>query len=177
MMRFRPLVTSACALALLLLLCAVPAHAVDPTQMPTPQLEARYLALTHEFRCPVCEDETLADSDEQYAAEVRQQIRTMLLAGDSDRQIRDYLVSRYSAFITFKPAYSLRNAWLWLAPVVLLLIGILVAWRIIRARSALVGGDTDPVDDDLVLQPAVERGDGSLPAPRGSPALKSASPR
>lgn len=177
MTRVWPLVTSACAFALLLLLCTVPAHAVDPTRMPTPQLEARYLALTHEFRCPVCEDESLADSDEPYAAEVRQQIRSMLLAGDSDRQISDFLVSRYTAFITFKPAYSLRNAWLWLAPVVLLVIGILVAWRIIRARSELVDQDAAPVDDDLILQPAPQPPDARLRDRRPTPAVKSATPR
>jgi cytochrome c-type biogenesis protein CcmH len=185
MTRVRLLVTSACAFALLLFLCTVPAHAVDPTQMPTPQLEARYLALTHQFRCPVCEDETLADSDEPYAAEVRQQIRSMLLAGDSDRQIRDFLVSRYTAFITFKPAYSLRNAWLWLAPFVLLAIGLVIAARIIRARSALVAEDVAPVDDDLILEPDAEsRADARAEAraapivePRARPAIKSASPR
>ncbi len=163
-MRARLLGPCACALALLLL-AALPAHAVDTTRMPTPALEARYLTLTHEFRCPVCEDESLADSDEAYAGEIRTQIRQMLLAGQSDGQIRDYLVSRYSEFITFKPEYSLRNAWLWLAPVVLLLVGILVAVRIIRARAALVDQDVEPVEDDLIADP------------RMSPAGKSAVPR
>jgi cytochrome c-type biogenesis protein CcmH len=138
----------ACAFALVLLSWLVPAHAVDPTQLPTPQLQARYLKLTHEFRCPVCQSETLADSEEQYAAEVRHQIRDMLLAGKSDAQIRDYLVSRYSEFILFKPEYSLRNAWLWLSPVVLLVIGVIVALKIIRARSALVAEDDWTGEDE-----------------------------
>ncbi|MGB6449659.1 MAG: cytochrome c-type biogenesis protein [Steroidobacteraceae bacterium] len=164
-MRAGLLAAGACAFALLLLVGAPPAHAVDPTQMPTPALEARYLALTHQFRCPVCENESLADSDEEYASEIRTQIRQMLLAGQSDRQIRDYLVSRYSEFITFKPEYSLRNAWLWLAPVVLLIVGILVALRIIRARTALVDQDVESVEDDLIVDS------------RMSPAGKSTSPR
>jgi len=134
--------------ALLLGASARVALAIDPAQMPTPALEARYLALTHQFRCPVCQNETLADSNEDVAGEVRAQIRTMLLEGKSDAQIRDYLVSRYSEFILFKPEYSLRNAWLWLSPVVLLIVGVFIAMRIIRARSALVAEDDWSGEDD-----------------------------
>lgn len=144
---------------------AWPAHAIDAAQMPTPALQARYVALTHEFRCPVCQSESLANSDAEVAAEIRAQIRRLLLAGDSDRQIRDYLVSRYTQFLLLKPEYSLRNAWLWLAPVILLVVGVIVAARIIRARSALVAADTEPVDDDLILDT------------HASPAAKSATPR
>lgn len=124
------------------------ALAIDPAQMPTPALQARYIALLHQFRCPVCQNETLADSNEDVAGEVRAQIRTMLLEGKSDAQIRDYLVSRYSEFILFKPEYSLRNAWLWLSPLVLLIVGAFVAMRIIRARSALVAEDPWTGEDD-----------------------------
>ncbi len=152
MMRIRLLVTSACAcLGLLVLVCATPAHAVDPTQMPTPELQARYLTLTHEFRCPVCQSESLANSDAEVAAEIRAQIKRMLLAGKSNREIRDYLVSRYTQFLLLKPEYSLRNAWLWLSPFILLAIAILVAVRVIRMRSALVADDDQSIDDELIL--------------------------
>ncbi len=178
-MRARLLAAGACAVAFaaLALLGALPAHAIDPARMPTPQLEARYLTLTHEFRCPVCQNETLADSGEPVAAELRQQIRKMLLEGKSNREIRDYMVSRYTEFILFKPEYSLRNAWLWLAPLVLLAIGILVASRIIRARAALVDQDAEPVDDDLILEPAMSSTDDRVRGPRATSAIKSASPR
>ncbi len=182
--RARLLAAGAGSLLALALLCA-PAYAIDPAQMPTPQLEARYLTLTHEFRCPVCQNETLADSDEPVAGEIRAQIRKLLLAGKSDREVRDYMVSRYTEFILFKPEYSLRNAWLWLAPLVLLAIGILVASRIIRARSMLVDQDGEPVDDDLILEPepppASDAIGGSradpIVDPRARPAVKSASAR
>ena len=153
----------ACAFALVLLSWLMPAHAVDPTQLPTPELEARYIKLTHEFRCPVCQSETLADSEEKYAAEVRQQIRSMLLAGKSDDQIRDYLVSRYSEFILFKPEYSLRNAWLWLSPIVLLILGVAVALRIIRTRTALVGSDDWEGDEQGPHEGAAPAGPSAHP--------------
>ncbi len=89
------------------------ARAVDPTRLSDPIQQARYDVLIHELRCVQCENNSLADSDASIAADVRRQIREMLAAGKSDQQIKDYLVSRYSEFILFRPAYSWRNAWLW----------------------------------------------------------------
>jgi len=123
------------------------AYAIAPEQMPTPQLEARYLALIQGFRCMQCQDESLADSPVDLAADMRRQIRTMLLAGKTDQQIRDFMVSRYGYFILFKPPFVLQTAWLWLAPGVLLVIGVVGALVVIRKRSALAA--TDPDDADL----------------------------
>lgn len=134
------------ALVASLLLAATSAYAIAPEQMPTPQLEARYLALIHGFRCMQCQDESLADSPVNLAADMRRQIREMLLAGKTDRQIRDFMVSRYGYFILFKPPFVLKTAWLWLTPGVLLLVGVIAALTIIRKRAALAAGD--PEDDD-----------------------------
>ena len=129
------------------LLGAPRAYAIAPTQMPTPQLEARYLALIQGFRCMQCQDESLADSPVDLAADMRRQIREMLLAGKTDEQIRDFMVSRYGYFILFKPPFVLKTAWLWLAPGVLLAIGVIGALTVIRKRAALA--PTDPTDNDL----------------------------
>jgi cytochrome c-type biogenesis protein CcmH len=140
-----------------LLLHAVGALAVDPAELPDPKLQARYIALTHEFRCVQCQNETLADSEVSVAADLRREIRGMLLAGKSDQQIRDYMVSRYSEFILFRPRYSLRNAWLWLLPFVVLAVGVLVAWRVVRARVGLVDADDAPVNEDGLEEAAPGR--------------------
>lgn len=123
------------------------AYAIAPEQMPTPQLEARYLALIHGFRCMQCQDESLADSPVNLAADMRREVRDMLLAGKTDQQIRDFMVSRYGYFILFKPPFVLKTAWLWLTPGVLLLVGVIVAVRVIRQRATLVAAD--PEDNDL----------------------------
>lgn len=124
------------------------AHAVDPTQLPNPRLQARYLALTHEFRCMQCQNESLADSPVEMAAELRAEVRDMLLAGKSDEQIRAFMVARYGDFILFRPPFSARTAWVWLAPGVLLLVGALACVRVLRQRAALLATDTDPVEED-----------------------------
>ncbi len=124
------------------------AHAVDPTQLPDPRLQARYLALTHEFRCMQCQNESLADSPVELAADLRAEVRDMLLAGKSDAQIRAFMVARYGDFILFRPRFNARTAWVWLAPGVLLLAGALVCVRVLRQRAALLPADTEPVQED-----------------------------
>jgi cytochrome c-type biogenesis protein CcmH len=128
---------------LLILASARTARAVDPQQMSDPQLQARYQVLIHELRCVQCENNSLADSDAPIATDLRREIRGMLSAGKSNQEIKDYLVSRYSEFILFRPKYSWRNAWLWGLPVLLLLIGAVIAVRVIRQRAALVDNDED----------------------------------
>jgi cytochrome c-type biogenesis protein CcmH len=119
------------------------AWAVDPVTLPDPLLQARYEVLIHELRCVQCENNSLADSDADIAADVRRQIRSMLTAGKTDKQIKGYLVSRYSEFILFRPEYSWRNAWLWGLPLFFLIIGVVIAVRVIRQRVALVDNDDD----------------------------------
>jgi cytochrome c-type biogenesis protein CcmH len=133
----------AVAVVLLLCLMAAPTWAVDTAGLSDPALQARYLVLIHELRCVQCENNSLADSDASIAADVRHQIRDMLSAGKSDKEIKGYLVSRYSEFILFRPEYSWRNAWLWALPVILLLVGFFIAVRVIRQRAALVDNDDD----------------------------------
>ena len=127
---------------------AARAFAVDPTELPDPALQARYLALTHELRCMQCQNESLADSPVGLAADLRREVRDQLLAGRSDDQIRAWMSARYGDFILFRPRYSLRNAWLWGAPGVLLLIGALVCWRVVRGRARLLPGDHEPLEED-----------------------------
>jgi len=130
------------------LCAALPVLAVDPAELRDPKLQARYMVLTHELRCVQCQNETLADSEVDVAADLRREIRNMLLEGKTDQQILDFMVSRYSEFILFKPRYSARNAWLWLSPLVLLAIGVFVGLRIVRARAALLPSDVDPVEGE-----------------------------
>jgi len=134
--------------ACLSLAAIFPAWAVDPTELPDPKLQARYVELTHELRCMQCQNESLADSPVDLAADLRREVRNQLLAGKSDDDIRAWMTARYGDFILFRPRYSLRNAWLWGAPAVLLLIGVLVCWRVVRNRTTLLAADHEPLEED-----------------------------
>jgi cytochrome c-type biogenesis protein CcmH len=139
----------ACLLPLAAILLGAAAHAIDPTQLPDPVLQQRYLALTHELRCVQCQNEAIADSPAGIASDLRREVRDMLLAGKSDDDVRNFMLARYGDFVLFRPRFALKTAWLWFAPGVLLLIGALVAWRIVRARAALVPLDNEPLEEDF----------------------------
>jgi cytochrome c-type biogenesis protein CcmH len=140
-----------CALALLCagLLSAGRAAAIDTTPpLPDPLLQQRYYQLTHELRCMQCQSEALADSSVSLAADLRVQVRELLLAGQSDDQIRDHMVARYGEFILFRPRMTWRNAWLWAAPTLLMALGLVVGWRILRARARLNEGEESDSNGD-----------------------------
>ncbi|MBS0578614.1 MAG: cytochrome c-type biogenesis protein CcmH [Proteobacteria bacterium] len=128
---------------------AAAVQALDTTQLADPALQARYVSLTHELRCMQCQNESIADSPVDLAADLRAQVREQLLAGKSDEEIRNWMSARYGEFILFRPRFAPRTAWLWLAPLVLLVLGAAVSWRIVRQRGALLAGDPDTPDEDL----------------------------
>ncbi len=135
--------------SLLLALCATQAWAVDPSPpLPDAKLQARYLSLTHELRCVKCQNESIADSPVDIAADLRREVREALLAGQTDEAIRDTMVSRYGEFILFRPRWSARNALLWLAPGLMLLGGLFVGWRVLSRRSQMLATDESSVDEE-----------------------------
>ena len=137
------------SIVLWLVCSAAAVYAVDPARLSDPQLQARYETLSHEFRCVTCQNTSIADSQVELAGQLRRQVREMLAAGKSDQDIREYMTARYGDFILFKPRFTARTAWLWLAPGVMLLVGVLVAVRVVRQRTALVAQDNEPIEEDL----------------------------
>jgi cytochrome c-type biogenesis protein CcmH len=138
-------------LSVVLLACAVPAFAIDPAELPDPVQQQRYTALIHELRCLKCQGETVADTPADFARDIRRQVREMIAAGKSDAEVREYLVDRYGEIILLKPRWTLANAWLWLAPGVLLLGGAFIALRVLRQRSRLLASDSSEVDEDVPM--------------------------
>lgn len=125
----------ACLLLLVALLAGKAAHAVQPDEMlKDPALEARARQLSAELRCMVCQNQPIDGSDAELARDLRILVRDRLTAGDTNAQVLDYIVSRYGEFVLLKPRFSLRNALLWSAPVVLLLAG--GGFLMVSARKA-----------------------------------------
>jgi cytochrome c-type biogenesis protein CcmH len=110
------------------------AHAVEPSErLADPVLEARARAISQELRCLVCQNQSIDESDASLAHDLRLLIRKRLLAGDSDKQVIDYLVARYGVFVLLDPPFAPMTYLLWLGPPLLLLGGAtalaLRAWR------------------------------------------------
>lgn len=112
------------------------AHAakLDGVDLPA-QYEDRYKALIDQLRCLVCQNETLADSDADLAADLRREIREKMLKGESDRQITGFLVARYGDFVLYKPPVKTTTLMLWYGPFALLALGIVIAIITVRRRA------------------------------------------
>lgn len=111
-------------MALIFLLLALPAFAVNPDEvLSDPALEARARTISAEVRCMVCQNQSIDDSNADLARDLRLLVRKRLIDGDSDAQVLDYLVSRYGEFVLLKPRLSEKTYILWGAPVALFVIG------------------------------------------------------
>ncbi len=107
-----------------------------PEHIADPSLEARAVALQKQFRCLVCQGESLDESNADLAKDLRRLIRARILAGDSNKQITDFLVSRYGDFILMKPPLQEDTYLLWFGPLAVLLIaGGVASWVVVKART------------------------------------------
>jgi cytochrome c-type biogenesis protein CcmH len=126
-----------CLLSLALMLLVAPSHAIDTEPaFDDAALQARYEGITHELRCLVCQNETIADSSAPLAADLRRQVREMVAAGRTDDQIRDFMLARYGDFVLYRPRVTAVTLLLWAAPVLFLLIGAIIGIRYIRRQAA-----------------------------------------
>ena len=117
-------------LAITLLLAPTAARAVEPDEvLADPQLEARARVLSSEFRCLVCQNQSIDDSDAPLAKDLRILIRERLKAGASDSQVRQFMVERYGDFVLLRPRLTSETLLLWFTPFALLLAGLIFAIR------------------------------------------------
>ena len=109
--------------------------AEDQPLTEDPALEARLKAMSHELRCLVCQNSTLADSSAPLAEDLRKEIRAQMRAGKSDKEVVDYLVARYGDFVRYRPPVNNSTALLWFGPFLLLIIGGFVLYRVLKKHA------------------------------------------
>jgi len=141
--------------ALLLLSLCAPAFAVQPSEMlDDPALEARARDLSAGLRCMVCQNQSIDDSDAELARDLRVLVRERIVAGETDEEVIDYVVSRYGEFVLLQPRFSVRNALLWATPALLLAFGggflLLHASRRRRAKPAPLSAEEEARLKDIL---------------------------
>ena len=142
---------------LLALLFAGAAQAVKPDEvLADPALEARARFLSEGLRCMVCQNQSIDESDADLARDLRILVRQRLVAGDTDQQVMDYVVSRYGEFVLLKPRFDLRNALLWGTPALLLLVGGVFIVLTARSRRPLAT-KTLSADEQAALDAILHR--------------------
>ena len=130
-------------IALLLLVFATPAladSALPParladTQLPDPKQEAKAQELMLTLRCLVCQGQSIADSNAEMAGDMRALVRRQIADGRSPIQVRDWLIARYGDYVTYDPPMSIATAPLWIAPLVLVAVGLLLARNSFKRRK------------------------------------------
>ena len=132
--RLKPLL-QVVLLALLAFAGMTHAQAIEPMPFANHAQEVRFQQLTRQLRCPMCQNETLADSNAPIARDLRNQIFKLMQQGRSDEQIKQYLVARYSDFVLYDPPLQPSTWLLWFGPLLILLGGVVVVVIAIRKRN------------------------------------------
>lgn len=130
---------------LLILLPMVASAAIDAYPFPDEELEARYNNLIDELRCPQCLNTNLAGSDAMIAQDLRREVHRLLLDGKSDQEILDFMHARYGDFILYEPRVNGATFVLWFGPLILLIIGAVIAIMIVQQRRT---DDAPGLSDD-----------------------------
>lgn len=128
-----------------------PASAVAPDEiLDDPVLEERARALSANLRCMVCQNQSIDDSDAPLAKDLRVLVRERLVAGDTDTQVIDYLVSRYGEFVLLKPRFAFHTLILWATAPLALLAGAIAIFVLIRRKrpTAASAASAPPLTDE-----------------------------
>ena len=147
------------AIAILLLMFSAQGAAREaPSVADDPVLEKRVVRLTSELRCLVCQNQSLADSHADLAIDLKNQVRSQMLAGKSDAEIRAYMVARYGDFVLYDPPFKASTLLLWAGPFALLLTGLLGLVVYLRGRRGRLS-DVELTTQDRARAEALLRGE------------------
>jgi cytochrome c-type biogenesis protein CcmH len=130
------------ACLLLLALAMATGFAKDAAPLAEdPVVEARLIAISEEMRCLVCQNESLAGSRSELANDLRRELRTLIKAGKTDAEIREFMVARYGDFVLYRPPVKPTTWLLWAGPFVLMITGVVVLLVYLRRRNRAVGDE------------------------------------
>ena len=112
-----------------LLFSSVAFSAIDALNFSSPQQESDYHQLTQSLRCPQCQNNNIADSNATIAVDMRGKVFELLQEGKSKNDVVDYMVARYGNFVTYDPPITASTLVLWIAPLLLVLLGVVFLLR------------------------------------------------
>ncbi|MGB5558110.1 MAG: cytochrome c-type biogenesis protein [Paracoccaceae bacterium] len=140
---------------LLLILCllAGPVWAVQPDEvLDDPALEARARAISQGLRCPVCQSESIDESNADIARDLRLLVRERLVAGDSNEAALDFIVARYGEYVLLEPTRTGANVILWIAGPAMLLAALGIGGLYARRRSSAAVPDALSAEEEARLR-------------------------
>ncbi len=132
-----------CLLTVLAMFVLTTAQAtvIDSYEFASPEQEAQFFRLNGELRCPQCQNQSIGDSNAPIAQDLRREVHRMIVQEQADdATIVQFMLDRYGDFVLYKPRMNTTTAVLWLGPLVLLLLGLLVLWRLVRLHRSQTSG-------------------------------------
>lgn len=135
-----------------LLFSSVAFSAIDALNFSSPQQESDYHQLTQSLRCPQCQNNNIADSNATIAVDMRGKVFELLQEGKSKNDVVDYMVERYGNFVTYDPPITASTLVLWIAPLLLVLLGVVfLLRRKPKTQSAVKSQDVLTDEDNARL--------------------------
>ena len=137
-----------------LMLAGVALAALEPEEiLKDPASEKRARIITKELRCVVCQNQSVDDSDAPLAKDIRMIVRERIMAGETDAEVRAYVVKRYGQYVLLRPPFGVDTALIWVGPFALLAIGLGVAaiyLRRVRSAGDAQTGTLSPEEEQRV---------------------------
>jgi len=134
-------------LASWLLIVSGLALAIQDIELRNVEDEPRFNELSNVLRCMVCQNQSIADSNAELARDFRNQVKEKINAGQSNDEIVDYMVQRYGDYILYKPPFNVATALLWLGPFLLVIVGFVIIFRILKRQGRAQDEDAQDIAD------------------------------
>ncbi|MBT0585070.1 cytochrome c-type biogenesis protein CcmH [Alteromonas sp. SM 2104] len=118
-------------------------ESLDSYQFSSEAQRQTFLSLTAELRCPMCQNQNIADSDAMIAHDMRRKVYQLLQQGRSEQDVINFMKQRYGDFVHYQPPVTAYTMWLWLLPVVFAVVALLAITRKRNTQS------TTDIDEKL----------------------------
>ena len=126
--------------------------AVEIKKFDNEKQEQRYKYIIDELRCLVCQNQNISGSNAGLAKDLRKQVHKMILAGEDDEAIFDFMVTRYGDFVLYRPPFKASTFFLWVGPFIIFALGLFVLIRFIRRRKKVVVTELSSTDKEKLKQ-------------------------
>jgi len=126
--------------------------AVEIKKFDNEQQEQRYKYIIDELRCLVCQNQNISGSNAGLAQDLRKQVHKMIMAGEDDEAIFDFMVTRYGDFVLYRPPFKASTFFLWVGPFIIFILGLFVLIRFIRQRKKVIATELSSTDKEILKQ-------------------------
>ncbi len=137
----------------IILLALMPASAfsIDTLKFDTDAQRLQYQVLTEELRCPKCQNQNIADSNAPIAIDLRNEVHRMILEGNNEDQVINFMVERYGDFVVYKPRFDATTYFLWLGPAFIAFLGFIIVVMNARKKRPATNGNVSNAANEIEL--------------------------